>query len=102
MTPAELDRIEKRAAAATRGSWHRGIDMGDQEAILSDSEEHPLICTVSKGLMRPQGEENTAFLEAARDDVLALCRELREAWAAHPHEPYAPQTPPAPPASTAV
>lgn len=79
MTPAELDEIEARAAAATPGPWRPGT-----------SEKGSVFSPFALALEGPNGERNllrlnpnfrvvedAVFIAAARADVPALVAEVR-------------------------
>lgn len=74
MTPADLDAIEKRAAAATPGPWREcGDILQGKSAIRISSKD--LFC--SYDTMSMQNADDARFIAAARSDVPALLAEVR-------------------------
>ncbi len=86
MNEQELKEIEARAAAATPGPWEpqEGTkylamgDMGEEKEyfVIRDGDDISICCDCST----PDGEaspENANFIAHARQDVPALCAEMR-------------------------
>jgi hypothetical protein len=69
MDSDELTEIESRAAAATNGTWE-----ADDGRVLGPDDE-TLFVVEGAG---PQLDADVRFVAAARDDVPALCAEVRK------------------------
>lgn len=93
MSPAELEAVEKRAAAATPGPWRtEATDWGAQ--VLPAKPRRVgydrVIGDLGWGEEEEQGRADAAFIAAARTDVPALVAALKEArWVLREVEDYA-------------
>ncbi len=74
---ADLDAIESRTAAATKGPWRLALAVGC--CAVRDAESSVPVVPYYAGR---NSYDNAAFIAAARTDVPALVAELRDAYAA--------------------
>lgn len=78
MTPSELEAIEKRAEAATKGPWATHWErrrLVDRSGVWS--ERGIVADRIAGGGTNDDGETNAAFIAHAREDVPALVLEVR-------------------------
>lgn len=82
MRSSYLSQIEERANAATFGPW----DVESGNTPLGDTGEYMGYCTVKAARKdvaylanpdEPQAEANSKFIAHAREDIVALVREVR-------------------------
>jgi hypothetical protein len=82
MTPAELDEIKARVAAATEGPWEAYSASCCPDMGGVSSSKYRVHAAEVGNVGHPALLEDAEFMAHARTDVPALIAALEEAWAA--------------------